>query len=199
LIEHRKPASGLASDALVATITGRKAGFLLSNGSIVDLDGITPVHFDITKQGTAFITVRHINHLGVLSTGIPSNAAGEFTNNFNSLANVYKPAGAASDPLTLLSGATGKYGLWAGDANKNGAINSTDVTLVKAAIASSASGYQPTDINLNGGINSSDVTLTKATISMSGSGSGTNSFHLEQTNHSNKKVSTNLPDPVIED
>ncbi len=104
LVEHRKPATGLPSDATSATITGRQAAFLLNNGTIVNLDGVTPLSFNITKQGAAFIVVRHRNHLGVLSNSIPSNAAGTFANDYSSLANSYKANGASSDPVVLLSG-----------------------------------------------------------------------------------------------
>ncbi len=116
------------------------------------------------------MVIRHRNHLGVLSNAVPSNATGTFANNFSLLANSYKATGAASDPVVLLSGGT-KYGLWAGDANKNGAVNATDVSAIKLAIASSSSGYLLTDLNLSNSINSTDVSLAKNTISSSGTGS----------------------------
>lgn len=197
LIEHRKPSSGLPADALIASITGRKAGFLLNTGLVVDLDGVTPLSVPITKQGTSFIVVRHRNHLGVLSNAIASNSAGNFTNDFTQLANSYKPAGASSDPVVLLAGGGGKYGLWPGDANKSGAINATDVSTLKSAIAGSATGYLLTDVNLSNSINATDVSLTKSTISLSGTGSGTNSLTGNST--LNKKVKTNIPDPITED
>lgn len=199
LIEHRKPTSGLPTDALAATISGRKAGFLLNNGTVVDLDGVTPISVQISKQGTAFLVVRHRNHLGVLSNGIPSNATGSFANDYSLLANVYKPAGAASDPLVLLTGGV-KYGLWAGDANRGGSVNATDVNLIRGAIASSLSGYQTTDINLTNSINVTDVNLSRITISQSGSGSGTTarSTNASSDNNTKKVVTTNLPDPATE-
>lgn len=190
LIEHRKPASGLASDALTATITGRQAGFLLTNGTVVGLDGVTPISVPISKQGGSFITIRHRNHLGVLSNLIASNAAGTFTNDFTVLANSYKPAGSPSDPVTLLAGGAGKYGLWSGDANKNGIVNGTDVNVIKAAIATLATGYQLTDANLSNTINATDVNITKSTISSLGTGSGTEGRSAV--------VQTNLPDPIVE-
>lgn len=197
LIEHRKPTSGLPADALVSTVTGREAGFLLSNGTVVELDGITPISIPITKQGTAFIVIRHRNHLGVLSNAIASNATGTFTNDFTALANSYKPVGAPSDPVVLLAGAGGKYGLWAGDATKNGAIQAGDITAIKAAIAILASGYQFTDVSMNGAIQAGDITLSKSTIAVLGSGSGTNG--RPSTNNSNKVIKTNIPDPIVED
>ncbi len=193
LVEHRKPATGLAADALSATITGRKAGFLLNNGIVVDLDGVTPLSFNITKQGTSFIVIRHRNHLGVLSNSVPSNSAGTFANDYSVLANSYKAAGAPSNPVVLLSGGT-KYGLWAGDANKNGVINGTDVSAIKLAIASLSTGYLFTDANLSNSINGTDVSLTKNTISLLGSGSAP----AKVNSSSEGRVQTNIPDPISE-
>ncbi|MBA2250427.1 MAG: hypothetical protein H0W12_09575 [Chitinophagaceae bacterium] len=189
LIEHRKPSTGLPADATSATITGRKAGFLLNDGTVVDLDGVTPIAFNITKQGPAFIVVRHRNHLGVLSNVIPSNALGTFANDYSVLSNSYKATGASSDPVVLLQGGV-KYGLWAGDANKNGAVNAADINSIKVSIAGSASGYLFTDINLSNSINVTDVNLTKVTISSSGTGSAPNRLN-------SASVVTNIPDPIV--
>jgi len=172
LVELRKPSSGLPADALAATSIGRKAGFLLSNGNVVNTDGTTPIAFNITKQGTSFLVVRHRNHLGVISNALTSNTTGTFTNDFSAIANVYKPSGASSDPLVLLSGVTGKYGMWAGDANKNGSVNVADVNAVKLAISQSSTGYLNSDVNLSNSLNVTDVNLVKTTTSASGSGSG---------------------------
>ncbi|WP_211195112.1 hypothetical protein, partial [Legionella pneumophila] len=101
LLEFRKPLSGLPADASSATIAGRKAAFLLNNGTITEPDGITPVSFDISKQGTGFIVARHLNHLGVMSIAKASNATGNFINDFTLLANSYKDALAPSDPVAL--------------------------------------------------------------------------------------------------
>jgi hypothetical protein len=190
LVEHRKPLSGLATDATSATISGRQAGYLLKTGQVVGLDGVTPITFDITKQGPSYIIVRHRNHLGVMSNTIASNAAGTFTNDFSILANSYKPAGAPSDPVVLLAGGAGKYGLWAGDANKSGVVNATDVNAIKAAIAALATGYLFTDVNLSNSINSTDVNLSKLTISSLGTG-GTLGRTLD-------RVATYIPDPLSE-
>ncbi|RYF91129.1 MAG: hypothetical protein EOO03_02135 [Chitinophagaceae bacterium] len=195
LIEHRKPATGLPADALVSTISGREAGFLLSNGSVVGLDGVTPITVPVSKQGTAFITIRHRNHLGILSNAIASNAAGTFTNDFTVLANSYKPGGSPSDPVTLLAGAGGKYGMWAGDASKNGIVNGGDLINIKNDISLLVSGYQLTDVNLNAAINGGDLVSSRTTISQLGAGSGTNSKSSAQL----KFVRTNLPDPLVED
>jgi len=190
LVELRKPSSGLTADASASTIIGRKAGFLLSNGTVVNTDGTTPIAFNITKQGTSFLVVRHRNHLGVISNALTSNTTGTFTNDFSAIANVYKPSGASSDPLVLLSGVTGKYGMWAGDANKNGSVNVSDVNAVKLAISQSSTGYLNSDVNLSNSLNVTDVNLVKTTTSASGSGSGNGA------RASLIIASTNIPDGI---
>lgn len=193
LVEHRKPASGLPADATSATITGRQAGFLLNNGTVVDLDGVTPLSFNITKQGPSFVVIRHRNHLGALSNSIPSNSVGTFANDYSLLANSYKAPGAPSDPVTLLSGGP-EYGLWAGDANKNGIVNVTDINAIKVAISGSALGYLFTDANLSAVVNVTDLNLTKVTVSSSGTGGVTGRVG----NSPLESVRTNIPDPIIE-
>jgi hypothetical protein len=44
LVELRMPADGLPASATSATIVGRRAGFFLSNGTLVGLDGATRFH-----------------------------------------------------------------------------------------------------------------------------------------------------------
>jgi hypothetical protein len=170
LVEFRKPADGLPASAASATIIGRKAGFLLANGTVVDLDGVTPIAFDINKQGAGFMTIRHRNHLGIMSNSLPSNATGTYTNDFRAFANVYKNP-AFADPVVLLPSST-NYGMWMGDANKNNAVNATDVTVIKIAIAAlTPPGYHLTDVNLSNAINATDVTLAKQTIAALGASS----------------------------
>ncbi len=192
LVELRKPSSGLPTDATASTVIGRKAGFLLNTGVVVDLDGSTPIAFDISKQGSSFVVVRHRNHLGVLSNSIPSNALGTFANDYSALANSYKDPGSPTDPVVLLPSST-KYALWAGDATSpsKGVVNITDVNTIKIAIAASASGYLDTDVNLSNGINAADFNASKITISASGTGS-------LPARIATGKVKSNLPDKVDE-
>lgn len=170
LAELRIPATGLGADAASATIVGRKAGFLLNNGTVVDLDGVTPLAFDINKQGAGFMTIRHRNHLGVMSASLPSNATGTYTNDFRVLNNWYKAVGAPTDPEILLT-PSANYGLWAGDANKTGNLAVSDINAIKVAIAASATGYLLTDVNMTANVALSDINLTKLMIANSGTGS----------------------------
>ena len=164
LIEHRKPLTGAPADATAATISGRMAAFLLNNGTIVNLDGVTPVSFNISKQGSAFIVIRHRNHLAIMSNALSSNAAGTFTNNYSVLANSYKKPASTSDPTVLLaaSGAGSTlYGMWPGDVNSNGSVTSSDIGLIISAAVGPSSGntniYTVRDINLDKNVTSADL------------------------------------------
>ncbi|HMT95356.1 MAG TPA: hypothetical protein PKC62_01600 [Ferruginibacter sp.] len=194
LVELRKPSSGLPEDANSASIIGRKAGFLLNDGTIVDIDGVTPIAFDISKQGPSFIAIRHRNHLGILSNIIPSNITGNFDNDFTALANCYKNPFANSDPLVLLGGASGKYGMWAGDANKNNLVNGTDLSIVNNGIAGSASGYINSDINLSSSLNGTDLSITNNTLSQSGESSQGRHIQPNFDLNTKKFIKSNLPE-----
>lgn len=169
LVEFRKPSGLQPADATSLTRIGRKAGFLRNDGTMINADG-APFSFDIEKQGGGFIAVRHRNHLGVLSTLVPSNEDGTIANNFSVLANVYKNPIASSDPVTLLP-SSALYGLWSGDANTSNSVNSLDVNAVKSATSVLLTGYVFQDITLSGAVNSLDLNQTKATISTLGQSS----------------------------
>ena len=160
LVDLRKPSSGLPADATSSTAIGRKAAFLLNTGVLVDLDGVTPLAFNIAKQGAGFIVIRHRNHLAVMSNSSPSNATGSYTNDFSTLAGAYDNSSITSDPEQLLPGST-KYGLWAGTANKDATVNSSDIALVKSNANAALTGYVFSDINFDQTVNTGDVALTK--------------------------------------
>lgn len=168
LTDWRKPITGLPADADPSTYTGRKAAFILNNGTIVDLDGITPLPIDISKQGVGFILLRHRNHLSVMSNAIVSNAMGSFTNDFSQAANAYVNPSVVSSPLQVLPGTSPvKYGLWAGNANKDATVNAGDVGLVKANANAALSGYTGGDVNMDGTVNAGDVGITKVSANSS--------------------------------
>ena len=159
LIDFRKPVTGLAADANSASAIARKACFLLTTGSIVEIDGITPIILTLNKQGSGFSVIRHRNHLGVMSPSKPLDAVGNFTNDFRVLANNYTNGLLTSPPAQLLAG--GSYGLWAGNANKDGTVNAGDVGLVKSNANLTLTGYVFGDVNMDQTVNSGDVGLTK--------------------------------------
>jgi hypothetical protein len=190
LIELRKPSSGLATDATASTIIGSKAGFLLNDGTVVNIDGVTPISFDISKQGSAFVVVRHRNHLAVISNALASNAIGTFANDFTSLANIYTNGSITNDPAQALPGTSPvKYGLWAGNANKDITVNSSDVALVKSNANATLTGYLLGDTNMDGVVNAGDVAITK----LSANGSAQTHTNRAIKPNDNKEPKTHVP------
>lgn len=168
LVDFRKPSDGLPGSATSSTAVGQKAAFLLRNGTVVDLDGTTPLALTLSKQGAGFLVIRHRNHLAVMSNSLPSNEAGTFANDFTVPVNAYSNPGISNTPLQVLPGSA-KYGLWAGDANRDGVINASDIGLIKAQANASLTGYQGGDANLDATVNASDVGLAKLSANASAS------------------------------
>jgi hypothetical protein len=202
LIELRKPTTGAPQDAVAGTFTGRKAAFLLNNGTIVDLDGVTPVKFNINKQGPGnYIVIRHRNHLGIMSNGVATNAAGTFSNDFSLEANVYAKPSATSAPVSLLSASAPgntKYGMWPGDINANGSVTASDITPINTAIAGPSSGntnvYNVRDANMDRNVTSADVSVTNSSISGFASTSASKTGNINQPlPNANKQVTSHIP------
>lgn len=49
------------------TIIETRAGLLLANGSVVDVDGVSPVAFTKARGANYHVAIRHRNHLGVMT------------------------------------------------------------------------------------------------------------------------------------
>jgi hypothetical protein len=57
------------------TVVATRSALLLKNGMVVETDGKTPVKFMGVTPGAYYVTVRHRNHLGVM-TGVPQMLGG---------------------------------------------------------------------------------------------------------------------------
>jgi len=96
------------------------AGILLSDGTIVSEDGVTPLTFDNLSLGTPYhVLLRHRNHLDVLSR---STIAGSTNMNFDFTTSLTSAFG--NQQLKQIQ--PGKYALYAGDYDPNGIIQISD-------------------------------------------------------------------------
>jgi len=131
-----------------------RSGLLQRDGSIVDVDGVSPLTFDV-PAGNYHVAVLHRNHLPVM-TASPialSTAVGtiDFTN----------PA-TATYGTNAQQNINGTMVLWPGDANFNGEVRYTgtgnDRDLILVAIGGTTpintvtNTYSPLDINMDGTI-----------------------------------------------
>ena len=138
-----------AALATPATSAEMKAAFLLTDGSVVGLDGSSILQFTASISNDPYVVVWHRNHLGILSANALTESGGIYSYDFStSIAKAY--GGGAGYKLID----TGVYGMAGGDANGDGVINATDKALWSANAGTD--GYKATDFNLDAQVNNPD-------------------------------------------
>jgi hypothetical protein len=140
-----------------ASILATRAGFLKSDGKVVDIDGVSKLGFDITPDAY-YITVKHRNHLAVMCSdsaraffSAPSVTAYDFTDNQSK---AYTPPSGPA-PMATLSG--GKFGMYGGDCDGSGFIDVDDFT--GPDNERFQSGYKNSDSEMSGFVDVDDFTL----------------------------------------
>ena len=101
-------------------IVASRAALLKSDGSIVDLDGISNVMFSPFETGPYYLVATHRNHLSIMTSNIISYHSGpaaiDFTTN--------QSTAFGSNPMAELD--AGVYGLYGGDGDANGSVTTFD-------------------------------------------------------------------------
>jgi len=142
LVELRQTATGSAVSS--------KSMFLESDGDIVSTTGTAP-EFPYLNVGNYFVVVRHRNHLAIISKLAHTFVAkgGSLTTvDLRNSANVY-----GGNPVKQLE--TGAWGLYSGDADSNGQVQTTDKNnywLPQAGL----SGYRSGDFSIDGQVQTVD-------------------------------------------
>ncbi len=127
-----------------------RSALLKSNGSIVDVDGVSVLRFPELIEGDYTVTIKHRNHLKIkTNTTISLKTSGntlDFTNN--------------TLPITgaLKTVTTGVYALYAGDVNADGTINAADRS--NAWNVRNSTGYNQNDCSMNGIVDATDRSMT---------------------------------------
>jgi hypothetical protein len=156
LVELRTPDSSAASK--VAT----RAAFIKRDGSIVDLDGVSPVAFVNLAAGNYYVVVRHRNHLAIMSaSAVALSASSSLYNFMTSQSQAY-----GTNPMKQLG--TGIFGMIGGDGNGDGGVDAIDRNAVWRP-GNGTAGYLQADFNLDGGADAID----RNTIWRPNNGSGT--------------------------
>ena len=139
-----------AASATSGTMIEQQAAFLLNDGSIVGLDGLSLLSFNHSIIQSLFVVIWHRNHLGVISQYPLTGSAGIYSYDFTTQ---------ADQVLGNLTGykeiASGIYGLVGGDGNADGWIDSLDKLNVWE-VQSGNAGYIMGDYNLNGQVTNKD-------------------------------------------
>lgn len=146
-----------------ATVVDERAGFLLSNGNIVDSNYTSSLSFFNAPSANYYVVIRHRNHLGVMSASPVDFSTGIGTIDFTQSGTATYGTHARKD----LGG--GVMALWAGNVNADQSIRHSatpsDVTPVANAVLNHAGNtakspaytgyinvYSLFDVNLDGRI-----------------------------------------------
>jgi hypothetical protein len=134
----------------------RQAALLLKNGTVTATDGISPLYFPTVPFGSYYVVVRHRNHLTVMSAAPVKLDSVTAIYDFTTSASQYFGAGAAALP-------GGRFGMVAGDADRNRGIGGTDLAFIRLILGPSPV-YGAADVDLNGIVGMEDLLLTRTNI-----------------------------------
>jgi hypothetical protein len=151
LVELR--ASPSAASATSGTVRSRKAGFVLKNGHIVDLDGSSTLLLQPSEANTFYVVVYHRTHIPAMSAAHLSFSSGAYRHN-------YKTAAAqayGTNALVDLSG--GQFGFYAGRVENTTPFTIDTPDRTAAWDERNRLGYRPTDATLKGAIDAADRSI----------------------------------------
>ena len=141
LVEFRDAPS--AALAVPGTTIGTYAGLLLKSGDIVNPYNYGPLYLNYSINDNLFAVVYHRNHLAIMSSGPLIESSGNYTYDFTI------GPGQAYGTLAQKDLGNGKYGMYAGDFNADGVINTGDKSSIWFENAGKF-GYNQSDGNLDG-------------------------------------------------
>jgi len=140
------------ASASSATIIDTQAAFVLSDGSIVALDGASLLNFDAPVVNDLFVVVYHRNHLGVISNFPASLIVDIYSYDFTTAETQAFGGSSAHKEVE-----PGTWAMIAADGDADGFVLPTDKTSVWLPDAN-LSGYLGGDYNMNGIGQPDDVT-----------------------------------------
>lgn len=134
-------------EAANQTATYKKAALLMNDGSITEVDGTSPLSFDLSGMNEIYVVIRHRNHLDIMSQAI--NVVSAINYDFTSATEM--AFGIAQQKLN----SNGQAMLLAGDVNNDMTIQTSDsdVWRQNAAVLND---YTNVDFNLDGSVQTTD-------------------------------------------
>ena len=144
LVEGRDALSAAAANA--STAFARQAAFVLADGSIVGLDGSSPIQFNYSLVNQLYVVIFHRNHLAIMSANALIDVGGIFSYDFTTAIN-----------KAYLSGQkaiNGKAEMYGGDVDASGIVNTADKAVWTGLAGTKA--YLSSDMNMDLQIDNKD-------------------------------------------
>jgi len=141
------------SSPTVAPVTQTRAVLLRRDGTLVDVDGVSPVYFKNVDPANYVLAIRHRNHLAICINPAAPTPLSFSPTGFNfGTAGAASLFGTANTNYRVLSGLNV---MWAGNANHNpnvryaGIDNDKDVVQSDLGIVGLSANYYRSDLNFN--------------------------------------------------
>lgn len=156
LIELRE-SDGDALNATEDKVIARRAGFLMTDGSVKDLNGTNILEFPVPSYTNLYAVIRHRNHLGIM-TAVPLTKIGDYYS--------YDFSTGSDKVIGGLTGynqlSANTFGMVSGDGDANGLIEFSDLlnTWVQQA---GSSGYLYGDFNMDIQVENKDKNINLLT------------------------------------
>jgi len=148
LVEVRDAAT--PATATSATVKDVAAGFLLRDGSIVGLDGSSPLPLKANIVNNAYFVIIHRNHIKVMTSSSPSESFGNYTYDFTD-----NPAKAyGTNSLVQVDTSPVVYGMFTGDIDVSTFVNNADKVPVDQNMG--FFGYHQADVDFSAFVNNAD-------------------------------------------
>jgi len=130
------------------TMIARQAAFILNNGSVVDLDGLSNLQFNNSLTHQLFVLVWHRNHLGVLSAYPLTESGGVYSYDFTMAAEqAYNSGQTNLAPVD--------WGMFSADCDGSGQIDTLDKSVLWE-YQTGTTGYFESDVNMDTQVNNQD-------------------------------------------
>jgi hypothetical protein len=133
------------------TIISRRAAFLKNDGTVVDMNGTSPVSFTGLNAGNYYLVVKHRNSIETWSATLQTFGTSTLGYDFTTSATQ------AYGSNMILKGT--KWCIYSGDVNQDGQVSFTDLIAVDNDNSHYVNGNSLTDLNGDGQVTFSDLII----------------------------------------
>ncbi len=138
-------------------VLARISAFVQRDGDVVAVDGTSEISTFLPADNY-YVSIAHRNHLPIVTGQTYSLSSTVTSINFTNNINIVFGKSNAMHPV-----AEGVYGMFAGDANQNKSVQTTDVVALASKIGI-INVYNNSDCNMNGHVQTTDFVLSARTI-----------------------------------